>query len=99
MAVGVLVTAPAILTASISGGAGHGSYIAARVLFPFSMLISQLVGEIRLVALAVGLIQFPLYGAVVGRTVAAQSTSTFSLVTAHIIAVLACFSGLLPQFS
>ena len=31
----VVIAAPAILAAILSAGAGHGSYVAARVLFPF----------------------------------------------------------------
>lgn len=96
--IGTLLTGPAILAAIMSGGAGHGSYITARVLFPFSMLLSQLEGVIGPVAMGVGLLQFPLYGALIGRTVAAKTSWILLLATAHLVAVLACFSGLLPQF-
>ena len=97
--IGTLITGPAILAAIMSGGAGHGSYIAARVLFPFSMLLSRHEGSIGLLARGVGLLQFPLYGALIGRTVAAQGTRIFLLTTAHLAAALACFSGSLPQLS
>jgi len=84
----------------MSGGAGHGTYLAARMLFPFSMLLTGFEGSIELVAMAVGLIQFPLYGAVIGRAVALQeNTYIFQLMTVHMVAVLACFSGLLLNFS
>ncbi len=97
--IGTLFTGPAILAAIMSGGAGHGSYIAARVLFPFAMLFSQLEGSIGLVAIGVGLVQFPLYGALIGWSLATQTTRVFLLTIAHLVAALACFSGLLPQFS
>lgn len=93
--IGTLVTGPAILAAIMSGGAGHGSYVTARVLFPFSMLFSQLEGAIGPVAMGVGLLQFPLYGALIGRTFAVKTSRTFLLATAHFVAVLVCFSGLL----
>lgn len=96
--IGTLVTGPAILAAIMSGGAGHGSYITARLLFPFSILISQLEGSIGPVAMGVGLLQFPLYGALIGRTVTAKISSIFLLATAHLVAVLVSFSGLLPEF-
>lgn len=98
---GALITAPAILAAIMSGGAGHGSYIAGRVLFPFSMLLSRLEGgSIGPVAMSVGLLQFPLYGALIGRAVALKTYRAFFLLTAaHLVAALACFTGLLPYFS
>lgn len=98
--VGTAIAAPAIFGAIMSGGAGHGSYIAARVLFPFSMLLTRLEGSIGLVAMSVGLFQFPLYGALVGRTVALRTyQALYMLMAAHLVAVLASFTGLLPDFS
>jgi len=98
--VGAIIVAPAILAAIMSGGAGHGSYVAARVLFPFSMLLTRLEGEIGPIAMGAGLLQFPLYGALVGRAVASKSErAVLFTAAAHVVAVLACFSGLLPDFS
>lgn len=97
---GAVIAAPAILAAILSGGAGHGSYIAARVLFPFSMLLTWLEGSIGPVAMGVGLLQFPLYGAMIARALALKTYRDFFLLTAaHLVAALACFSGLLPSFS
>ena len=98
--IGAVIAAPAILAASMSGGAGHGSYVAARVLFPLSMLLTRLEGETGTVAMGAGLLQFPLYGALVGRTVAVKTgRAVFFAAAAHLVAALACFSGLLPDFS
>ena len=62
------------------------------------MMISALliILSIGPVAMGVGLLQFALYGALIGRTVAEQATLTLLVTTAHLIATLACFSGLLP---
>ncbi|TCP31923.1 hypothetical protein EV292_109102 [Sphingomonas sp. BK235] len=98
--IGAIIAAPAILAAIMSGGAGHGSYVAARVLFPYSMLLTRLEGEIGPVAMGAGLLQFPVYGALVGRTVAVKTDrSVFFAGTVHLVAALACFSGLLHGFS
>lgn len=97
--IGIIFTCPAILAAIMSAGAGHGSYITARVLFPFAMLVSQLEGSIGPVAMSVGLLQFPLYGALLGRTVGEKTTTTWLVTTAHLVATLACFSGLLPRIA
>lgn len=98
--IGAIIAIPAIFAAIVSGGAGHGTYIAARVLFPFAMLLTRLEGSIDHIGMAVGVLQFPLYGAVAGRAVAVRGNSYFLwLTTVHLVAVLACFSGLLPHFS
>lgn len=98
--IGAVIAAPAILAAIMSGGAGHGSYVAARVLFPFSMLLTRLEGENGPVAIGAGLLQFPLYGALVGRTVAVKTDgAVFFVAAVHLVAALACFSSLLRDFS
>ncbi|WP_183926517.1 hypothetical protein [Sphingomonas sp. BK069] len=98
--IGAVIAAPAILAAIMSGGTGHGSYVAARVLFPFSMLLTRLEGEIGPVAMGAGLLQFPLYGALVGRTVTVKTDrAVFFVAAVHLVAGLACFSNLLPNFS
>ncbi|WP_165927231.1 hypothetical protein [Sphingomonas sp. BK235] len=70
------------------------------MLFPFSMLLTRLEGEIGPLAMAAGLLQFPLYGALVGRAVAVKTDRVvFFAAAMHLVAVLACFSGLLPDLS
>lgn len=98
--VGTLVAVAAIGAAILSGGAGHGSYIAARVLFPFSMLLTLTDGTIGPVGTGVGLVQFPLYGALIGRALASKAYSIAVLIAAaHLVAALACFSGMLDNFT
>ena len=69
--VGGFVTLPAMLLAIIFAGAGHGHYDFARALFPFSMLATLLTGNyISIPLIIAGLLQFPLYGLVIGFSVA-----------------------------
>jgi len=99
LCLGTVIAAPAILIAIGSGGAGHGSYIAARVLFPFSMLLTLFEDRIGPVAIGAGLLQFPLYGVLIGRALALKSYGKICVVMAtHVVAALACFSGLLSGF-
>src|SRR5215831_5989879 len=65
VSIGGLVTLPAALLAVASGGAGHGNYLFARVLFPYTMLLTRLTETVTLPLIVLGLAQFPLYGAVV----------------------------------
>jgi hypothetical protein len=99
---GVLITPVAAFLAVLSGGAGHGHYELARLFFPYTMLLTRLAGDtITLPLILLALAQFPVYGAVLGiarsrsRVVAAGGL----LLAGHTIAVVLCFSGLIPNFS
>jgi hypothetical protein len=86
---GVAVFAVAFAIVVLVGGEGHGSYIAAKILFPYYILI---VGGLRgamviqSFAMIVSIIQFPLYG------YAVQKSSKFAIAALciHIAAFLAC---------
>jgi hypothetical protein len=41
---------------------GHGTYLPAAMLFPYTMLISVAIGDVSPVLLSVALVQFPVYG-------------------------------------
>jgi hypothetical protein len=45
---------------------GHGSYLPAKLFFPWGMFVAYLFDYIGTMALAVGALQFPAYGAVLG---------------------------------
>ena len=49
----------------VSGGAGHGDYFLARMIYPVPMLVSQQLGNFR-VGLAIATIQFPMIGTIFG---------------------------------
>jgi hypothetical protein len=100
-AAGMLVELPALLGALASAGAGHGHYVAARALFPASMLLAVVRGtSIGAASMIVALLQFPLYGALLGWSVARRNYLPAAIVaSAHILAAMACFSGWVPNFS
>ena len=98
---GVLITLPAVVVAFASTGAGHGHYLAARVLFPAPMLLTRLDDDtFGPLIMGAGLLQFPIYGALLGWVIARKSYFPAVAVTfAHIAAASACFAGTLPNFS
>lgn len=96
---GLAVEFLAIIAAFASSGAGHGSYVATRLLFPFSSLLMLIEGEIGPLGIGVGLLQYPLYGAVVGLGIGSRHLRLpIALGVIHLIAAIACFSGLLSDF-
>ena len=100
-ALGVPLTALALLFAIASAGAGHGDYLAARLLFPVPMLASLLTEDtIKVPSIVAALLQFPAYGALIGWSWARHVRYLPLLVaTVHIMAAIMCFAGLLPNFS
>ena len=97
LAAGVAITPIALILAVISGGAGHGHYEFARLLFPFTMLLTRLAeNRITLPLVMIAFIQFPCYGAIVGgyasqrRKILVVSGLIF---LAHAVAAATCFLG------
>ena len=99
-AFGTLVELPALVAAFLSGGMGYGHYVAARILFPLPMLLTRLEGQIGWVSGGLALLQFPLYGALLGWTRRKRTPGAAILLAAlHFVAAIACFAGTLPNFS
>lgn len=72
----------AALVAAGAAGGGHGTYVPAAILFPFTMSISALVGKIPTVLVALALAQYPIYGVLVA--LAKRSTRVWAgLVCVH----------------
>ena len=64
LAVGLLVTPVALVVGFISGGAGHGSYVVARMILPYAC---ALLGTYVIVVSTLAFIQWPIYGFLVDR--------------------------------
>ena len=64
---GILVTPIALFLAAMSGGAGHGHYVAARLCFPFTMASTYVFETITIPFIALAVLQFPIYGLLIGR--------------------------------
>jgi len=94
--IGALITPFALGAAIASGGAGHGDYLFAKLLFPYTMLLTSLTGTITFPLIGLALVQFPLYGLAVGSFNATR-TLIFLLVL-HASGTFLCFSSLLPHF-
>lgn len=98
---GLAVTPLAIFVSVIFAGAGHGSYIAAKALFPYSMLLTLWTGNsITNQLIILGCTQFPAYGFFVGLLGFDESRGKCLLagiLAAHVIAAGAAMASL-PNF-
>lgn len=95
------MTLPACMLAIASAGAGHGNYVSAKALFPYSFLFSKLAGStLTPFFLGLAVVQYPIYGALFGFFVSRRVlTLPLAVVAAHVLAVAICFSGFLPNYS
>jgi hypothetical protein len=99
-ALGFLLGLPALVAAAMSAGAGHGDYVVARALFPAPMLLTLFDSHIGMLSMAVALLQFPIYGGLLGWTVVRQAYLPAAIIgSVHLVAAILCFSGPLPDFS
>ena len=85
---GLLFGALAAFVSMGAAGAGHGSYVPAAILFPYTMSISALVGSIAPVLVALALMQYPIYGALIALVHRSKSV-WFGLGCTHIVSVAA----------
>ena len=80
---GLVASIPLLLLAIASGGAGHGNYFWAKILFPFTMLSTSVFQSITFPFIVLAIIQFPAYGFLIGR-----QTRQGNLIKASAIVIL-----------
>ena len=60
--ISLVATPVGLFLGLVSTGAGHGTYLWARVLFPYTMLSTLIFESITVPFMVLAIIQFPLYG-------------------------------------
>ena len=99
--VSILLTPIFLFLGVVSAGAGHGNYLLAKILFPFTMLSTVAFNSITIPSMVFAVIQFPLYGVILGvsgergrfRKIAAL------LAVTHALAVGICLLAVSDNFS
>jgi hypothetical protein len=81
-----------------AAGAGHGTYIPAAILFPYTMTIAPALGTIAPALIALALLQYPIYGLLIGVAKVRFRTSTI-LACVHGAFVLAALLSMSSQGS
>lgn len=66
LTVALIVTPVALLLGLGSAGAGHGDYRLAMILFPYTLLSTTVFDSITPSFIILAIVQFPLYGIVLG---------------------------------
>jgi hypothetical protein len=101
LVVSLFLTPVFLFLGLVSGGAGHGEYVLARILFPFTMLSTRIFGSIVTPFIVLAIIQFPLYGLVLGTANVRRKMLVFSagLVVLHSLSAALCFFVVGENFS
>lgn len=97
-----LAATPILLFLGVaSAGAGHGNYLFAKILFPHTLLSAWVLDSITTPFIVLAVIQFPLYGIVLGAAnLRHRFKRTLVLVgIIHALAVGTCFILLNEQFA
>jgi hypothetical protein len=99
--IGVLLTPVGLLLAIGSGGAGHGDYFYAKLLYPYAMISALVFDSLVIPSLLLAVPQFPLYGALCGLAAAKGRRWMVGLgiIMMHALAVALCFLLLSSNFA
>ncbi len=92
---GVVFGAVNILIAIISAGGGHGTYTAAKILFPYTMFLAEVFAtSINWPLMALAVLEFPLYGFFLGwaATRGRTKVAIYSILFLHAVAWVLCLS-------
>ena len=91
--VSLILTPIALLLGIGSGGAGHGDYFWAKVLFPYTLLSAFVFGSITVPFILLAVAQFPLYGVGLGYADGFGRSARLALILLlmHVAAVAVVF--------
>lgn len=84
----VLLGATSVVVAVMFASGGHGTYLPAKLLFPFTMLLTLFGGPIGVGGIAAAVLQFPLYGAAVAAGAGTGQARRVAAVVAGVHAVV-----------
>ena len=81
------ITFLCLLVTIIFAGGGHGTYVPAKIIFPFTMLLAKLNNEINFIGLLLALIEIPIYNQILIK----KPKCKYLLIGIHLFAVVLCF--------
>ena len=90
-----------LLVVVAAGGGGHGTYYAAKTLFPWTMMATSVTKEITTPFIALAFVQYPLYGILldVARAKGGFGPAALALLAFHVLAIMLAFSISNPSFT
>ena len=98
---GILITPVFLFVTVLAMGGGHGTYYAAKTLFPWTMMSTAATKSITQPLVALAIAQYPLYGIVLDAARAKRRSrpAALMLLAVHALAVLLAFAISDPSFT
>ncbi|WGH75755.1 hypothetical protein P8625_00915 [Tenacibaculum tangerinum] len=85
----ILITLILLVIVVFAMGGGHGTYLPAKVVYPFSMLIAILTKNgIGILSIIIAVVQVPIYALILTK----KFKWKFYLVGVHLISVITCLN-------
>ncbi len=63
----IIITVSLLLLTIFFAGGGHGNYIIAKLIYPFTMLIAEFTNEIEIIGIILTIIQIPIYAIILNK--------------------------------
>ena len=83
----LIITLLCLLATIMFAGGGHGTYIPAKIIFPFTMLLANLNNEIGVIGPIIAIIQIPIYS----RISMAKPKWNYLVFGIYLFAIILCF--------
>lgn len=83
----VTITLLCLLVAILFAGGGHGTYIPAKIIFPFTMILAEFNKEISFFDFMIAFFQIPIYNLILKK----RPNLKYLLIGIHLFAVILCF--------
>lgn len=84
----LIVTIILLVVTILSAGAGHGTFILAKILYPYTMLLALAQNEIGIITIILAAIEIPLYAYILNR----KPSLKYYLLALHILAMIICLN-------
>ena len=91
----ITVTIVLLLVTIFLMGGGHGTYVPAKLFYPYTMILAYLIGKINFVGGLIALGQIPFYGWILLK----KPKWKGYIIAIHIITILICLSINDPNFA
>jgi hypothetical protein len=90
----LLAELAACLIAVVLAGGGHGTYYAAKCLFPYTMTSTRFFGDITSPFIVLAAVQFPVYGVILalGNVRGELALVAIGIVVIHLVAAALAFA-------
>jgi hypothetical protein len=89
---GLLISIPLLILVVLFAGGGHGTYLPAKVLFPYTMLLAMTARTITNPLIVLAIAQFPVYGLIIDRAIRNGTVrkATVGVAFLHLGALVGC---------